>query len=325
MFEPKRLLPHQIDNTIGIRPASPDRERYGSKLSEFVQILRHFDALHDKKVDGQRFGESLFNKYVFKHLQSFDLKDDGVVNGSIFNNPALARYADEINRTITQSYGIGDFATVDQYGSHLNTGGSRVNGPPIDPKYLYSSLPVDDDILRVLIPWINTVLGAGNAYIPGVNYGQDPSITHDFTTGERSRIIDRSARLTSGFGPRLSPGGIGSTDHKGIDIGIAQGTPLKAPFDGIVVSAGQKGGYGGLVIIKHGNGQETRYAHLSQINVSAGDRIKAGQVFALSGGTPGTPGAGNTTGAHLHFEYRKDGKALDPLKYGFGKFFGLTA
>lgn len=104
--------------------------------------------------------------------------------------------------------------------------------------------------------------------------------------------------------------------HNAIDIPVNQGTAILAPADGIVYKV-KDNGYGySYLILAHKGGFMTAYGHVSEFRVEAGDRIKEGQTIALSGGTPGTIGAGlMTTGAHLHFEVMKGGKYVDPLEY----------
>lgn len=125
-------------------------------------------------------------------------------------------------------------------------------------------------------------------------------------------VKDWNNHISSGVGPRESPGGIGSTDHKGIDIAVPQGTPVQAAKGGKVVFAGDGGGYGNLVVIDHGDGTFTKYAHLSKINVREGQTVEAGELVGAVGST------GNSTGPHLHFEVRRgspDGEVLDPVKF----------
>jgi murein DD-endopeptidase MepM/ murein hydrolase activator NlpD len=120
--------------------------------------------------------------------------------------------------------------------------------------------------------------------------------------------------ITSGFGPRPSPGGIGSTNHEGIDYGVPVGTPIKAPAAGRVIFAGSMSGYGNYVCLLHQPQLSSCYAHLSKIQVAVGRAVAAGQTFALSGNT------GNSTGPHLHFEIRRSATpagdpAVDPRKF----------
>ena len=118
-----------------------------------------------------------------------------------------------------------------------------------------------------------------------------------------------SGRITSYFGGRKSPGGIGSTNHKGIDIAAPKGTPVYAADGGTVTYAGWMSGYGYLVRINHGNGYETYYGHNSSLTVSVGQHVYKGQQIARVGST------GNSTGNHCHFEVRYNGVAKNPLNY----------
>lgn len=109
--------------------------------------------------------------------------------------------------------------------------------------------------------------------------------------------------LTSGYGARWG------TIHKGIDWGVPVGTACRASRAGTVVSAGWSGGYGYCVVIDHGDGVRTRYAHLSSIQVSNGQYVNQGDVIALTGNT------GDSTGPHIHFEIIINGTAVNPANY----------
>jgi len=109
--------------------------------------------------------------------------------------------------------------------------------------------------------------------------------------------------VTSRFGSRW-----GST-HTGTDIGAASGTSIYAAAGGTVLFSGWKGTLGKLIVINHGNGVQTYYAHCSSLLVSKGDTVSAGQLIAKVGNT------GRSTGPHLHFEIRLNGSALNPQKY----------
>jgi murein DD-endopeptidase MepM/ murein hydrolase activator NlpD len=109
--------------------------------------------------------------------------------------------------------------------------------------------------------------------------------------------------LTSGFGSRWG------RMHEGIDIAAGTGTPVGASAPGTVILAGWQGGYGNLVVVDHGNGLSTAYAHLSSIGVGVGQGVGQGSVVGAVGST------GNSTGPHLHFEVRAGGGAVNPLGY----------
>jgi murein DD-endopeptidase MepM/ murein hydrolase activator NlpD len=109
--------------------------------------------------------------------------------------------------------------------------------------------------------------------------------------------------LTSVFGMRWG------ALHAGIDVGAPTGTPIYASSDGTVIFSGSQGGYGNIVIIDHGYGFHTAYAHMSRTVAVNGSRVLRGELIGLVGST------GNSTGPHLHFETRVFGKAYDPLQY----------
>lgn len=115
--------------------------------------------------------------------------------------------------------------------------------------------------------------------------------------------------ITSPYGPRRHPvTGIDSF-HTGVDYGASYGTPIKASKSGTVTTAGWHTAYGKMIIIDHGSGQSTLYAHSSQLNVSVGQQVSQGQTIALVGST------GYSTGPHLHFEVRINGQHQNPTKY----------
>lgn len=109
--------------------------------------------------------------------------------------------------------------------------------------------------------------------------------------------------------------------HRGMDIAVAQATPVRSVADGVVFAA-KDGGLTGYsyVLIGHRNGYASLYGHVSSMFVKAGDKVNAGQMVALSGGRPGTHGAGYmTTGSHLHLEITKDGAHINPMSVLLGK------
>lgn len=126
---------------------------------------------------------------------------------------------------------------------------------------------------------------------------------------QNSFIKPTSGRITSGFGYRIHPVTGASSFHSGIDIADSTGTKILASRSGTVTFASYNGNYGNMIIINHGNGIETAYAHLSAINVSVGQGVSQGQVIGKMGAT------GRVTGPHLHFEIRINGTAVNPRNY----------
>lgn len=115
--------------------------------------------------------------------------------------------------------------------------------------------------------------------------------------------------VNSGFGVRSDPFRGGRAMHAGVDIPGPYATKIFATADGIVGRSGWIGGYGNLVELEHGKGIQTRYGHLSSILVVPGTRVKRGQLIALMGST------GRSTGNHLHYEVRLDGRAVNPMPF----------
>ncbi len=110
-----------------------------------------------------------------------------------------------------------------------------------------------------------------------------------------------SGRIASVMGPRIDPFTGDRKHHHGIDIAVPEGTPVRAVAPGVVAYSGNRGGYGNLVIVNHGNGMTTLYAHTVSNLVTVGTFVETGSVLALSGST------GRSTGPHVHFEAWQDG------------------
>lgn len=115
--------------------------------------------------------------------------------------------------------------------------------------------------------------------------------------------------MTSGYGWRIHPITGTRKFHAGIDFGAAQGQPIYAAAGGVVVFAGEKGGYGNTIKIKHTDQESTLYGHASALLVSAGSHVVQGQLIARVGST------GYSTGPHLHFEVHVDGEHTDPRPF----------
>ena len=119
-----------------------------------------------------------------------------------------------------------------------------------------------------------------------------------------------SRTISSPFGKRTSPGGIGSTNHKGVDIsGVGYSATVVAAKAGTVIVSEYSSSYGNYVVIAHGSGNTTLYAHMSSRSVSAGQAVTQGQALGVTGST------GHSTGPHLHFEITEGGVRINPLTY----------
>lgn len=116
-------------------------------------------------------------------------------------------------------------------------------------------------------------------------------------------------RISSPFGMRVHPISGAYKMHSGIDIANGHGAPIYAAQDGVVIRSGYSSGYGNLIIVKHGGGVTTRYAHLSKRKVGNGSKVKKGQLIGYMGST------GAATGPHLHFEVRLNGTPKNPIRY----------
>jgi murein DD-endopeptidase MepM/ murein hydrolase activator NlpD len=120
-------------------------------------------------------------------------------------------------------------------------------------------------------------------------------------------------RFTSEFGMRTHPVLGGYRMHKGIDLSSPTGTPVYATADGVVGRADWFSSYGLYIQIEHGSALETRYGHLSRLNVAAGQMVRKGDLIGFVGST------GRSTGAHLHYEVRVEGVAVNPIPYLSGE------
>lgn len=160
-----------------------------------------------------------------------------------------------------------------------------------------------------LIPTVSDTLDTYN-FLKSANLSRfsrrSPSL---FTAVALPNIWPVDGRLMSHFGRRSDPFSGEGAFHTGIDISAARGTPIKAAADGTVTHAEWGGDYGRLVIVDHGDGLQTYYAHLSQFEVLAGQSVRRGDLVGRAGAT------GRATSSHLHYEVRMRGTAVNPYQY----------
>ena len=147
-------------------------------------------------------------------------------------------------------------------------------------------------------------------FLASATYGQIyHEYAHGWQTNARPSLWPVEGAVRSAFGTRNDPFSGEGVFHTGIDLAAARGTPVHVTADGVITRAGWDGGYGKLVVVDHGNGLETYYAHLSQFLVVPGQEVSRGEVIALSGGT------GHSTGPHVHYEVRLHGTPLNPYNF----------
>jgi len=159
------------------------------------------------------------------------------------------------------------------------------------------------------------------AFAGGPVVGLEKPIPYVGEFDEQTRVLLNQAKriplgrphpgkLTSKFGYRNNPFGLRRSEmHGGLDFRGKSGEPVFSTAAGKVIRAGVAGGYGNLVVVQHGYGYETRYAHLSKITVKVGDTLEAGNQVGLLGST------GRSTGPHLHYEVRRNGELKDPQDF----------
>lgn len=132
-----------------------------------------------------------------------------------------------------------------------------------------------------------------------------------------SRMPVDGVRLTSGYGMRDHPILRQRSQHNGVDLAAARGTPVYATADGQIGRAQYFGSYGNYVQIEHGGAMQTRYAHLSSYTVNAGETVRKGDLIGYIGST------GRSTGPHLHYEVRVEGEPVDPIPYMVAQYASL--
>ena len=160
-----------------------------------------------------------------------------------------------------------------------------------------------------LVPSYNESLEEYN-FLKSANFSR---FHHEFARAWQQNVIPSmwpvNGVLLSRFGDRLDPFSGEGAFHKGVDITAAMGTPVHAAADGVVYQAEFSSGWGRMVVIDHGNGMRTLYAHLSRYEVIPGQEIRRGAVLGFSGQS------GKATSPHLHFEVRRGGVAVNPYPY----------
>ena len=157
---------------------------------------------------------------------------------------------------------------------------------------------------------LNALIRRANLLASSFQEAADSLAVHSARLAATPSILPTQGWLTSAFSSmRAHPILHFARPHEGIDVTAPMGTPIEAPAAGVVREAGWEAGYGNTIVIDHGFGTETKFAHASKILVREGQRVTRGQRIALVGNT------GLATGPHLHYEVHVNGRAVDPLRY----------
>lgn len=171
-----------------------------------------------------------------------------------------------------------------------------------------------DDGIKSMITSINTngpdIAAAMNAFLNPLGGGTPGLVAGQSVGPALNSPLHGHPSISQGFGVANSR--YASGHHTGIDYAVPVGTPVFAELGGKVITTGVHGAWGNEIVIDHGQGRTTRYAHLSRTLIHQGDLVSSGSEIALSGGKPGAWGAGSSTGAHLHFEADLNGRPVNP-------------
>lgn len=177
----------------------------------------------------------------------------------------------------------------------------------LDKAYLLNQLRSKQSELEKLARQLDAEEDSIRARIAAYNAG--PGRTSGLKRPQGRLAMPTNGRIGSGFGMRMHPILKYRRMHKGLDISAPTGTPIRAAADGVVISATTMRGYGKCLILDHGGGVSTLYAHCSRLYVGNGARVSRGQTIAAVGST------GLSTGPHLHFEVHVGGKAVNPMSW----------
>ena len=261
--------------------------------------------------------------YVYVMNQSSENR--AIKNENVLLQTRLRLAQDEINRVDDQLERIGQFAQRLRGITQLNDPERKLAVGPVNtvdqdqPQVLYipgERIEFEDEIIDS-----NVALGLIDAALEEVDEKaavQERSMRelNDYFTQDVSLLAsmpsirpNASMLTTSLFGPRTDPYTNRKVMHKGVDIAAEHGSDVYVTGDGVVVFAGNRGGYGKSLVVDHGFGFQTHYTHLSAYQVSVGQDVKRGQTIGAVGNT------GRSTGPHLHYEVRINGVPQDPLRF----------
>jgi len=295
---------------LRVRPAGPEQRLlqmslYGPDgyLGSVAQIGRNrIVASADPWIDKDLMAYSAAapDKDIGAKAGQYRLLD--ALYSAAIRNGVPTQLVGEIVVMMSKAY---DLDSIAQTGDQLTLLYSKEHGPngQTDGQILYIGIRgTSGDRPCYVVP--DKKNGGFNCYVPGGRYAPEDGVIKAPVAGI----------MTSKFGPRMHPILKTVRLHTGVDWAAPTGTPVYAAADGQVSFAGDGKGYGNLLIISHSDGLETRYAHLSKFaaGIKEGTAVRVGGLVGYVGTT------GRSTGPHLHFEVRKDGKPVDPIPYMSG-------
>lgn len=258
------------------------------KVTSFKGLARKTDEPSLKK--SARDFESFIFGFMYKQMYNSVQKSD-FLGKSQDRDIFMSLYIDEAAKKMEHSpSGIANLI-LKQYGKNEKTFtnlGSEISGPEI--------LESTNKPAQNFSEQLKTMAKSSD-------YAQ---ILQDMGRDLATMTDKLSQTVSSPFGMRIHPLDGVEKMHHGVDFALSSGSDVSVPVDGKVVFAGDKGGYGNTVIVDHGAGVTTLYAHLSEVLAKEGDNLKKGSLIGKVGST------GRSTGPHLHFEVRHDGTAVDP-------------
>ncbi|MCP5384864.1 MAG: M23 family metallopeptidase [Altererythrobacter sp.] len=281
----------QVDITLGRRPA-PGEPRPLDALS--------FRARFDLQLSVERMGGNLALKRIPIRVDDTPLRIRGTVGSSLYRSAraagapasAVQQYLRTLGEQIDMDRQIRSTDTFDIIVSHRRAAtGERQAG-----QLLYAGIERNGKPTTELMRW-----------------GKDGQFYEASGVGEQKSGLMRPVpgAVSSRFGMRRHPILGYRRMHSGLDFRASHGTPIVAVTDGTISGAGRMGGCGNAVRVNHGGGLQTRYCHMSRIAVRSGQRVSRGQVIGYVGST------GLSTGAHLHYEMYRNGRAIDPASVQF--------
>ena len=300
----------------------------------FAIFLLKYNILYEVTIDGEVIGyitdkneiEDEINNYIeskdkgvaFRNLEvETEYKPKFVSNKETNREEVLDKIKENISTTYT-AYGITIDGNIQTYVSTEEEADKIVNDLQNEYK---DKLALDIGVKQIFEKEVIETLDETTAVSKLKSENIDVKVAkleEEAKQAEESKKEEESSKvvvavrpisggtITSRFGERSS---IRSSAHTGLDLAAPSGTPIKAAASGTVIFSGTSGSYGKIVKIKCDNGYEMWYAHCSKLYVSVGQRVSAGDKIAAVGST------GNSTGPHLHFEIRINGKTVNPQNF----------